>query len=204
MTDTIATTGLRATRPDPRTFAVPNLLTFGRIAAVPLLALALALVDGPAGRWLALTIFAAAAITDFFDGYLARAWQQQSELGRMLDPIADKLLVGVTLMMLVADHTITGWALFAAVVILAREIVVSGLREFLAELQVKLHVTWIAKWKTVIQMAALAVLLMGPAVDHAFAVFSVTHIGLGLLWMAAILTLYTGFDYLRAAVRHTQ
>ena len=117
-----------------------------------------------AGRRSAL--FVAAAVTDWLDGYLARAWEQQSTLGRMLDPIADKLIVGAALMMLVHDNTINGWSIWAAIVILCREILVSGLREFLAELNVQVHVTRLAKWKTAMQMVALAVLLAGPAAER--------------------------------------
>ena len=145
-------------------------------------------------------MFVGASITDWLDGYLARAWSQQSTLGRMLDPIADKLLVGAALMMLVHDNTIDGWSIWAAVIILCREILVSGLREFLAELNVKVRVTQLAKWKTAMQMVALAVLLAGPAVDKLLP--GVTITGIVLLWIAALLTLWTGYDYLKAGVRH--
>ena len=141
-------------------------------------------------RMLGLGIFAAAGITDFFDGYLARAWSQQSALGRMLDPIADKLLVAASLMMLVADRTITSWSIWAAIVILCREILVSGLREFLAELRVSVPVSTVAKWKTTVQLVAVGFLVAGPS-GELLVPGSVT-IGLGLLWVAAILTLYTG------------
>src|SRR5690606_3802703 len=110
-------------------------------------------------------LFVAAGLTDWLDGYLARAWEQQSTLGAMLDPIADKLLVGAVLMMLVHDGTIGGWSIWAAIIILCREILVSGLREFLAELNVRIRVTQLAKWKTAAQMVALAVLVAGPAAD---------------------------------------
>ncbi len=181
--------------------SLPNLLTYGRIAAVPLVALCLVLVPGSSGRWIAVGLFVAASVSDYLDGYLARAWNQQSELGRMLDPIADKLLVGVVLLLLVHDGTVSGLNVFAALIILAREIAVSGLREFLAELRVKLHVTWFAKFKTAAQLAALGVLIIAPTVTPIGSV-DVTVLGLGLLWIAAILTLYTGFDYLVAAVRY--
>ena len=128
--------------------SVPNLLTYFRLLAVPALAAVLFFVEGETGRWLALVIFALAAISDFFDGYLARAWSQQSRLGQMLDPIADKLLVGAVLLLLVADQTISGWSLWAALIILSREILVSGLREFLAELNATVAVSRLAKWKT--------------------------------------------------------
>jgi cardiolipin synthase len=183
--------------------SIPNLLTYGRIAAVPLLAAALVVFPGDTGRWIAAGLFAAASITDFLDGYLARRLKQQSALGRMLDPIADKLLVGITLLMLVYDGTLSGVGIWAALIILGREIVVSGLREFLAELNVLLHVSWLAKWKTVVQMVALFGLLVGPALDPLLGTDGVLLWGASvLLWIAAALTLYTGFDYLKAAVRH--
>ena len=185
-----------------RSFAtsLPNVLTYARSAAVPLLVACLYFLEGDAARWSAFVLFVAAALTDWLDGYLARAWAQQSTLGRMLDPIADKLIVGATLLMLVYDHTISGFYIWAAVIILCREILVSGLREFLAELNVKVHVSHLAKWKTALQMIALAVLLAGPAADKL--VPRITDLGLSILWLAALLTLWTGFDYLKAGVRH--
>jgi cardiolipin synthase (CMP-forming) len=182
-----------------RAASLPNLLTYLRILAVPAIALCLILVQGDAGRWWALAIYVAACITDWLDGFLARAWRQQSQLGRMLDPIADKLLVGTTLLMLTHDQTISRPHIAAAVIILCREILVSGLREFLAELNVKVHVTQLAKWKTTLQMVALGILLAGPAGDKLAP--GVTTTGLALLWVAALLTLWTGYDYLKAAVR---
>ena len=152
-----------ATRPMP--MSLPNVLTYGRILAVPGLVACLFFLQGDVARWSAFALFVLAGVTDWLDGYLARAWEQQSTLGRMLDPIADKLLVGAVLMMLVHDNTITGWSIWAAIIILVREILVSGLREFLAELNVKVHVTQLAKWKTTMQMIALAVLLAGPAAE---------------------------------------
>src|SRR5579863_4033984 len=183
-----------------RQWNLPNLLTYGRLAAVPLV---VALLLWPAEhwmRWTALAIFIAAGITDFLDGYLARAWSQQSSLGRMLDPIADKLLVASCLLMLAAESTIHGWALFAAVVILCREILVSGLREYLAELRVSVPVTRLAKWKTTLQLIAVGFLICGEAGDAVVPV--VTRIGITLLWLSALLTLYTGWDYLQAGVHH--
>ncbi len=175
------------------------MLTYLRILAVPAVVLCLFLIKGDAGRWWALGVYVIACITDWLDGYLARVWDQQSMLGRMLDPIADKLLVGTTLLMLAYDNTIDGPAVGAAAIILCREILVSGLREFLAELNVKVHVTQLAKWKTTMQMIALGILLAGPAGDKL--VPGVTATGLAMLWFAALLTLWTGFDYLKAAVR---
>jgi len=180
--------------------SLPNVLTYLRIAAVPVFAACLSLLEGDVARVMAFTVFAAASLTDWLDGYLARAWSQQSELGRMLDPIADKLLVGTALLMLVHDNTIDGASIWAAVIVLCREILVSGLREYLAELNVKVHVTRLAKWKTTVQMVALAVLLIGPSLTPYQT--ELTMLGLGLLWIAALLTLWTGYDYLKAALRH--
>jgi len=179
--------------------SLPNILTYGRIAAVPALAGCFYL-EGDTPRWIALGLFILAAISDFFDGYLARAWQQQSALGRMLDPIADKLLVSVSLLMLAADGTIGGWSLVAAIIILCREILVSGLREFLAELQVSVPVTRLAKWKTSVQLFAIALLLAGPAGESILP--GTTLAGLTALWLAALLTIYTGYDYFRAGIGH--
>jgi cardiolipin synthase len=179
--------------------SLPNLLTYGRILAVPAL-VACFFVTGDWGRWLAMSIFIAAGVTDILDGYLARAWQQQSALGRMLDPVADKLIVSAALMMLAADGTIASVSLIAGVIILCREILVSGLREFLGTLAVGVPVTRLAKWKTMLQMVAIGFLLAGSAGDKIFAYTTMT--GLTLLWIAALLTLYTGYDYLLAAMRH--
>jgi CDP-diacylglycerol--glycerol-3-phosphate 3-phosphatidyltransferase/cardiolipin synthase len=184
----------------PLAFSIPNVLTYLRIAAVPALAACLYFLDGDLGRWSAFAVFVSAGLTDWLDGYLARAWAQQSRLGRMLDPIADKLLVGTALLMLVHDHTISGVSIWAAMIVLCREILVSGLREYLAELNVKVHVTLLAKWKTTVQMVALAVLLVGPAAQDLAQ--PLTLAGLLLLWIAALLTLWTGYDYLRAGIRH--
>lgn len=176
---------------------LPNILTYMRIAAVPLVA-ACFYLEGDLGRWLAFALFCAASITDYFDGYLARAWKQQSSLGRMLDPIADKLLVAVSLLVLAGAGTIGGWSMWAAVIILMREIFVSGLREFLAELKVSVPVTRLAKWKTTIQLVAIGILLAGPAGDKLIP--GTSEIGLAMLWTAAIVTLYTGYDYFRAGL----
>lgn len=179
--------------------SLPNILTYGRIVAVPLVVFCV--VNGRDNwRWIALALFVVASITDYLDGYLARIWQQQSSLGRMLDPIADKLLVAACLIALVFERTIGGVAIWAAVIILSREILVSGLREYLAELRVSVPVTRLAKWKTATQMVAIAFLLAGPAGDVYFPY--TTTIGLVLLWIAAIVTLYTGYDYFRAGLGH--
>ncbi len=183
---------------------LPNILTYARIVAVPLVVLCF-FVEGrlhgsDAARWWALGIFVTASVTDWLDGYLARAWQQTSTIGRMLDPIADKLLVAAALLVLAADGTIAGWTTWAGIVILCREILVSGLREYLAELKVSVPVTRLAKWKTATQMVAIAFLLAGPAGDQV--VPFVTQAGIVLLWISAIITLYTGYDYFRAGLRH--
>jgi len=180
--------------------SLPNILTYGRIVAVPVLAGVLFFGTSDNARWLAFAIFVTACLTDWLDGYLARIWAQHSNLGRMLDPIADKLLVGATLLMLVYAGTIGGWSIWAALIILAREILVSGLREFLAELNVKVHVTQLAKWKTAMQFIALALLLAGPAAEAVLP--GTTIAGVVLLWIAALLTLVTGYDYLKAGIRH--
>ena len=186
------------------TYSLANLLTYGRIAAVPVVVACMYWSDVLQGglwlRWVALAIFIAAAITDFLDGYVARNFGQQTTFGRMLDPIADKLLVASCLLMLAADGTIRGWSLWAAIVILCREILVSGLREYLAELRVSVPVTRLAKWKTTAQLVAIGFLLAGEAGDEILPITSIT--GLTLLWLSAVVTLYTGWDYFRAGVRH--
>jgi cardiolipin synthase len=178
--------------------SLPNLLTLSRIVAVPALIAAFYL-ESPLSNWLAFGIFAAAGITDWLDGYLARSLNEVSGLGRFLDPIADKLLVAATLLMLVYVGRIGDWSILPAVVIMCREILVSGLREFLAELQVRVPVSRLAKWKTMVQMVALGFLIVGEAGWH---VIPVVEIGIAGIWIAAVVTLYTGYDYLRAGLRH--
>ena len=181
-------------------WTLANCLTYGRLVAVPVVVVLLFWPDEFAARWTAFGVFVAAAITDYLDGYVARAWAQSSALGRMLDPIADKLLVAALLLMLAADRTIAGMSLWAAIVILCREVLVSGLREYLAELKVGLPVSRIAKWKTTVQLLALGVLVAGPA-GEALIPGSMA-VGIVLLWLAAALTIYTGWDYMRAGIRH--
>ena len=178
--------------------SLPNLLTLSRIAVLPLLVAAFYL-DAPWTSIVACAVFASASLTDYLDGYVARTFQQTSSLGRFLDPVADKIMVAAALMMLVADARIIGLMILPALVILCREILVSGLREFLAELQVSLPVSRLAKWKTAIQMIAISLLLLG---DAGPAWLPVVPIGDVLLWLAAGLTLITGYDYLRAGLRH--
>lgn len=181
-------------------WSLPNLLTYGRILAIPAVVALLFWPWENWARWAALSIYIAAAITDYLDGWLARAWSQQSAIGRMLDPIADKLLVCALLLMLVHTGTIRGWAIWAAIVILCREILVSGLREFLADLKVSVPVSKVAKWKTTAQLFALGFLVAGPAGDQVLPYN--TQIGIGMLWVSAILTIYTGWDYLNSGIRH--
>lgn len=187
-----------------RPLALANLLTFSRIAAVPVvvgLMFAQSIMDGGLWlRWAALTVFIIAGITDVLDGYVARNYGQMTSLGRMLDPIADKLLVASCLLMLAAEETIRGWSLLAAVIILCREILVSGLREYLAGLNVSVPVSRLAKWKTVWQLVAVGFLICGEAGDKVIPI--VTPTGLALLWLSALVTLYTGWDYLRAGLQH--
>src|SRR6267143_5750987 len=203
--DYVGTMDAVTSRPLPgRPLAVPNLLTYARIVAVPLVVASMYWQEILAGgmwlRWVALAIFIAAGVTDILDGYFARSLGQQSSFGRMLDPIAVKLLVASCLLMLAADETIKGWSLWAAIVILCREILVSGLREYLAELRVSVPVTRLAKWKTTVQLVAIGFLLAGEAGDMVVPI--VTQIGLLLLWISAIVTIYTGWDYFRAGVHH--
>jgi cardiolipin synthase len=201
-----------STRLPARPLALPNLLTYARIAAVPVVVGLMywqSILDGGLWvRWVALGVFVAAAITDVLDGYFARMYGQQSSLGRMLDPIADKLLVASCLLMLAAEESIRGWSLLAAVIILCREILVSGLREYLAELRVSVPVSRLAKWKTTWQLIAVGFLIAGEAGDRlATDMFKhemmvITNVGLALLWLSALVTLYTGWDYMRAGLRH--
>ncbi|MBI3451626.1 MAG: CDP-diacylglycerol--glycerol-3-phosphate 3-phosphatidyltransferase [Rhodospirillales bacterium] len=179
--------------------SLPMTLTLSRILAIPVL-VALFYVEGNAVRYIACALYTAAAVTDYLDGYFARAWRQQSKLGRIFDPIADKLLVAATILMLVAFGRIAGWLVLPALVILCREVLVSGLREFLAEIRVGLPVSRLAKWKTGIQMTALGFLIVGDAKMTAF--LPVELIGQVGLWIAAGLTLITGYDYLAAGLRH--
>ena len=187
-----------------RAYNIPNLLTYARIVAVPLIVLCFfvegRLESSDFARWTAFWLFAAASITDYLDGYLARIWNQTSNIGRMLDPIADKLLVASVLLLMAADGTIAGWTIWAAIIILCREMLVSGLREYLADLKVSVPVTRIAKWKTTIQMLAIGFLLTGPAGEKVLPY--TTEIGITLLWVAALITMYTGYDYFRAGLKH--
>ncbi len=184
--------------------SVPNLLTLSRIFAVPILVF---LLWRPAPLDYAITfvLYCIVGITDYFDGYLARAHGQISRLGQFLDPIADKIMVAAVLIMLISSRKanpepeIAGLNIIAALIILLREIIVSGLREFLAELKVLMPVSRLAKWKTTLQLVALGALILGGAVPGEPWVHDV---GIVSLWAAAVLTLVTGWDYLRVGVRH--
>jgi CDP-diacylglycerol---glycerol-3-phosphate 3-phosphatidyltransferase len=178
--------------------SLPNLLTLSRILVIPVV-IATFYVPGDYARWFACVLFSAAGITDWLDGHMARRWQQQSEIGRFLDPIADKLLVSATLFMLTTFGRLSAAAVFPALVILCREILVSGLREYLAGLRVGMPVSRLAKWKTFIQMVAIGFLIVG---DAGPGFLPVAAIGESLLWIAAALTLVTGYDYLRAGLPH--
>jgi cardiolipin synthase len=177
---------------------IANILTMSRIASIPLIA-ALLFFNDPWLRWLTFVLFAIACITDYFDGYIARRMALVSALGRFLDPIADKLVVAAILMVMVAHGQISGWVVLPALIILCREIMVSGLREYLAELKVGVPVSILAKWKTTMQMVALGFLIIG---DAGPAGWPTQMIGEGLLWLAAALTLVTGYDYLQVGLKH--
>lgn len=179
---------------------LPNLLTMLRVITIPILVVTF-YHDSVTMRWVACFIFGIAGVSDFFDGWLARRWQQVSSFGRFLDPVADKLLVASVLMMLVAFQRVGGWDVLPALVILCREILVSGLREFLAGLKVTLPVTRLAKWKTGVQMVALPVLIVGSAAP---AWIPAEKIGVVLLWAAAVLTGITGWSYLTASFHHLE
>ena len=182
---------------------LPNILTLSRIAVIPVLVVLVA-IGVPLTDLLACLLFAGAGITDYLDGRLARERLQLSDLGRMLDPIADKLLVGATLMSLVGFGHLPGWGIYPAIVIMLREILVSGLREYLAQIRIGLPVTRLAKWKTGVQMTALGVLLLGGHGAGLIGLGGLPMAWLGgvLLWIAAALTLVTGWDYLNAGLRH--
>ncbi|HUL09248.1 MAG TPA: CDP-diacylglycerol--glycerol-3-phosphate 3-phosphatidyltransferase [Candidatus Acidoferrum sp.] len=175
---------------------LPNLLTLSRIIIIPVL-VGLFYLDGDVWRWVSVLLFSLAGVTDYFDGYLARKWAQISALGRFLDPIADKLLVAAVILMLVARGHITGWVVLPALVILCREVMVSGLREFLAQVNVGVPVSRLAKWKTALQLIALGILIVGDAAGD-----WTQFVGETGLWIAAAITMITGYDYLSAGLKH--
>ena len=179
---------------------LPNILTVSRIIAIPVI-IGLMFIPTPLGNWLAFSVYVYAAVTDVLDGYLARIWDQQSNFGRFLDPIADKLLVAAVLLMLVGIDRIGGLTILPAAVIMCREILVSGLREFLAEVHIGMPVSSVSKLKTFIQILALGFLIVGEAGPD-FGPVPTLDIGIYGLWAAAVITLISGYDYLIAGLRH--
>ena len=182
---------------------IPNILTIGRIIIVPFFVLAFYL-PGFYGDLTAFAIFVIASFTDFLDGMLARMMEEESKLGELLDPIADKIIVATALILLVMSGTIRHYEVIAAIIILTREILISGLREFLARGQIKLPVTNLAKLKTFLQMVAISLLLTGETGNKIlnFQDYNAQTIGIILLWLSAFLTLYTGYEYLRKGIDH--
>lgn len=180
--------------------SLPNILTLSRIFAVPLLVLLLWDAEWWWGEVMAFALYCLMGITDYFDGYLARAQGTVSKLGIFLDPVADKIMVAAVLVMLVATRVIEGVAVVAALVIVLREIMVSGLREYLASVRVSMPVSQLAKWKTAAQMVALGALILHGAVSHT--ALPAHAVGVVCLWIAAVLTLITGWDYLRLGLKH--
>ena len=214
-------------------WTIPNTLTVLRLAAAPGLAILFLYFARPWADWFALVLFLVAAITDWFDGYLARLWKQESRMGAMLDPIADKAMVVIALLVITGYSGMDPWLILPATAIIFREVFVSGLREYLGNASKLLAVTPLAKWKTTAQMVAIAVLFGAMGLEYireqavalnsaliaemtatgidrdynllTFAVFSgetVWQAGLALTWLAAVLTLWTGWDYLRKAMPH--
>ena len=182
---------------------IPNILTIGRIILVPFFVLAFYL-PGFYGDLTAFALFVIASFTDFLDGMLARMLGEESKLGELLDPIADKIIVATALILLVMSQTIRHYEVIAAIIILTREILISGLREFLARGQIKLPVTNLAKLKTFLQMLAIALLLTGETGNKVlnFQDYNAQTIGIILLWLSAFLTLYTGYEYLIKGIDH--
>ena len=182
---------------------IPNYLTIGRIIIVPFFVIAYYL-PGFYGDIIPLALFLIASFTDFLDGLLARMYKEESKLGELLDPIADKIIVAAALILLVMDHTIKNYEVIAAIIILTREILISGLREFLAKGKIKMPVSNLAKLKTFLQMFSISILLTGETGNRIinFQDYNAQTIGIILLWFSAFLTLYTGYDYLRKGIDH--
>ena len=195
-------------------WTIPNILTVFRLLAAPGVALAFVVFDRPFADWVALALFVAAALTDYVDGYLARAWGQESNFGRMLDPIADKAMVVIALAVIVGLSGINALILVPVAFILLREVFVSGLREFLGAKAGRLKVTYLAKWKTTAQMVAIPVLLLAGVFEydrrhgaiwhsvgmHDWIEWTLGNAGLVLIWVAGLLTVMTGYDYLQKAM----
>jgi cardiolipin synthase len=184
-------------------FKIPNYLTIGRIIIVPIFVFTFFL-PGFYGDLLPFLLFVIASFTDFLDGLLARMFKEESKLGELLDPIADKIIVATALILLVMNGTIKNFEVIAAIIILTREILISGLREFLAKGKINLPVSSLAKLKTFLQMFAIAMLLTGETGNKVinFQDYNAQTIGIVLLWLSAFLTLYTGYDYLRKGIDH--
>tara|TARA_B100001079_G_C16104990_1_gene380095 strand:- start:30 stop:614 length:585 start_codon:yes stop_codon:yes gene_type:complete len=182
---------------------IPNYLTIGRIIIVPVFVISFYL-PGFYGDVIPFALFVVASFTDFLDGLLARMYKEESQLGELLDPIADKIIVAAALILLVMDGTIKNYEVIAAIIILTREILISGLREFLAKGRIKLPVSGLAKLKTFLQMFSLSILLTGETGNKIinFQDYNAQTIGIILLWFSAFLTLYTGYDYLRKGIDH--
>ena len=182
---------------------IPNYLTIGRIIIVPIFVISFYL-PGFYGDIIPLVLFVTASFTDFLDGLLARMYKEESKLGELLDPIADKILVAAALILLVMNGTIKNYEVIAAIIILTREILISGLREFLAVGKIKLPVSNLAKLKTFLQMFSISILLTGETGNKIvnFQDYNAQTIGIILLWFSAFLTLYTGYDYLRKGIDH--
>jgi cardiolipin synthase (CMP-forming) len=182
---------------------IPNILTIGRIIIVPIFVLTF-FIPGFFGDLIPFFLFVFASFTDYLDGLLARLFKEESKLGELLDPIADKILVAAALILLVMNSTIKNYEVIAAIIILTREILVSGLREFLAKGSITMQVTSLSKLKTFIQMIAIAILLTGESGNKVinFQDYNAQTIGIILLWFSAFLTLYTGYDYLRRGIDH--
>ena len=182
---------------------IPNILTIGRIIIVPFFVISFFL-PGFYGEIIPFLLFILASFTDFLDGLLARLYKEESKLGELLDPIADKIIVSTALILLVMNGTIQNYEVIAAIIILTREILISGLREFLADVQVKIPVSSLAKGKTFIQMFSIAILLTGETGNKIinFEDYNAQTVGIILLWLSAFLTLYTGYDYVRKGIEH--
>tara|TARA_B100000941_G_scaffold282580_1_gene251193 strand:- start:3447 stop:4034 length:588 start_codon:yes stop_codon:yes gene_type:complete len=182
---------------------IPNILTIGRIIIVPIFVLTF-FIPGFFGDLIPFFLFALASFTDYLDGLLARIFKEESKLGELLDPIADKILVAAALILLVMNGTIKNYEVIAAIIILTREILISGLREFLAKGQINMQVTSLSKLKTFIQMVSIAILLTGESGNKliSFQDYNAQTIGIILLWLSAFLTLYTGYGYVRKGIDH--
>ena len=182
---------------------IPNILTIGRIILVPVF-IGTFYLPGAMGDWIPFIIFVLASFTDFLDGLLARLYKEESKLGELLDPIADKIIIASALVLLIMDDIIKDYEVIAAIIILIREILISGLREFLAKVQVTIPVSSLAKYKTFIQMFAIAILLTGESGNKLidFNGYNAHFLGIILLWLSAFFTIYTGYDYIRKKIHH--